>query len=50
MNAELDEHLEWARADAKPNRRNGSSKTTMLTDASKIDLTIPRDRTETFDP
>lgn len=50
LNAELEEHLEGDRADAKPNRRNGSSRKTMLTGASKIDLAIPRDRAGTFDP
>ncbi len=33
-----------------PNRRNGSSKKTMLTGTSKIDLATPRDRAGTFDP
>jgi putative transposase len=50
LNAELDEHLEGERADAKPNRRNGSSRKTVLTGTAKIDLAIPRDRAGTFDP
>ncbi len=32
------------------NRRNGSSKKTVLTGTSKMTLTIPRDRAGTFDP
>lgn len=48
--AELDDHLE-SEAEASPgNRRNGSSKKTMLTGSSKLTLDIPRDRAGTFDP
>ncbi len=36
--------------DARANRRNGSSKKTVLTGTSKMTLTIPRDRAGTFDP
>ena len=32
------------------NRRNGSSKKTVLTGTSKMTLSIPRDRAGTFDP
>jgi putative transposase len=41
LNAELDEHLDEERASDKPNRRNGSSRKTMLTGTSKIELAIP---------
>jgi putative transposase len=51
LNTELDEHLDDEReADAPPNRRNGHSKKTVLTGTSKMQLSIPRDRTGTFDP
>src|SRR3546814_11750394 len=32
------------------NRRNGTSRKTMLTGSSKVTLDIPRDRSGTFDP
>ncbi len=50
LNAELDEHLEDERADGNANRRNGTSKKTVLTGTSKMALSIPRDRSGTFDP
>ena len=50
LNAELDEHLEDERADGNANRRNGTSKKTVLTGTSKMALSIPRDRAGTFDP
>ena len=59
LNAELDAHLEGERSEAaggpasgaKPqNRRNGTSPKTVLTEASKVRLAIPRDRAGTFDP
>ena len=50
LNAELDEHLDEELAGNKANRRNGSSRKTVLTGTSKIDLSIPRDRAGTFDP
>jgi putative transposase len=50
LNAELDEHLEGERADGNANRRNGTSKKTVLTGTSKMALSIPRDRSGTFDP
>ena len=50
LNAELDEHLENERADGNANRRNGTSKKTVLTGTSKMALSIPRDRAGTFDP
>ena len=45
--AHLDEHRE---AGAPANRRNGSSRQSVLTGTSKLELTIPRDRSGTFDP
>ncbi len=50
LSAELDDHLEGEEAAGAPNRRNGSSKKTVLTGASKMTLDIPRDRAGTFDP
>jgi len=48
--AELDDHL-GSEAEARVgNRRNGTSKKTMLTGSSKLTLDIPRDRSGTFDP
>jgi putative transposase len=44
LNAELDEHL------AASNHRNGYSKKTVLTDTSKLELDIPRDRRGNFEP
>jgi putative transposase len=48
--AELDDHLESETEAGGGNRRNGSSKKTMLTGTSKVTLDIPRDRSGTFDP
>ena len=48
--AELDDHLESEAESSAGNRRNGSSKKTMLTGSSKLTLDIPRDRSGTFDP
>jgi putative transposase len=48
--AELDDHLESEAGLDVGNRRNGSSKKTMLTGSSKVTLDIPRDRSGTFDP
>lgn len=49
LNAELDEHLDGEMA-GKSNHRNGYSKKTVLTETSKIDIKVPRDREGTFDP
>jgi putative transposase len=48
--AELDDHLESETEAGIANRRNGSSKKTMLTASSKLTRDIPRDRSGTFDP
>jgi hypothetical protein len=50
LSAELDDHLEAESAEGTINRRNGSSRKTMLTGTSKVTLDVPRDRTGTFDP
>lgn len=50
LSAELDDHLESEAEEGADNRRNGSSKKTMLTGSSKVTLDIPRDRSGTFDP
>lgn len=50
LSAELDDHLENEGAAGAINRRNGSSKKTMLTGTSKVTLDVPRDRAGTFDP
>jgi len=50
LNAELDEHLDEERGDGRSNRRNGTSKKSVLTGTSKLSLDIPRDRSGTFDP
>lgn len=50
LNTELDEHLDGERAEGGTNRRNGTSKKTVLTGTSKLSLDIPRDRAGSFDP
>jgi putative transposase len=50
LNAELDEHLDDERAEGGVNRRNCSSKKTVLTGTSKMTLSVPRDRAGSFDP
>ena len=50
LSAELDDHLENESAAGAVNRRNGSSKKTVLTGTSKVTLEVPRDRAGTFDP
>ena len=50
LNAELDEHLDGEQIDGSFNRRNGTSKKTVLTGTSKIELSVPRDREGRFDP
>src|SRR5690606_1315117 len=48
LNAELDDHLLIERGSG--NRRNGSSRKSVLTGTSKVTRDIPRDRDGTFDP
>lgn len=50
LTAELEDHLKMEAEAGRINRRNGSSKKTMLTGSSKVTLDIPRDRSGTFDP
>lgn len=50
LSAELDDHLESEGAQGANNRRNGTSRKTMLTGSSKLMLDIPRDRAGTFNP
>ena len=50
LNAELDDHLVGEAVAGKANHRNGYSKKTVLTETSRIDIRIPRDREGTFDP
>ena len=50
LNAELDDHLGQESSEGRPNRRNGSSKKTVLTETSRLDIRVPRDREGTFDP
>ena len=50
LNAELDEHLGLERAEGGGNRRNGTSKKTVLTGTSKLTIAVPRDREGSFDP
>jgi putative transposase len=47
LNAEMDHHL--AKAD-DGNSRNGYGKKTVVTDTSRIELDVPRDRQSSFDP
>jgi hypothetical protein len=53
LNAEMDHYLTQEAAEPGrncANHRNGYSKKTVLTDAAKIEIAVPRDRAGTFDP
>jgi putative transposase len=50
LNAELDDHLAGEAAAGKSNRRNGYSAKTVISETSRIELKVPRDREGTFDP
>lgn len=50
LNAEMDHHLALGEADGRPNSRNGYGRKTVLTDTSRIELDVPRDRLARFDP
>jgi hypothetical protein len=50
LNAEIDDHLDGEAAAGKRNSSNGYSKKRVLTETSKLDRRIPRDREGTFDP
>src|SRR5512134_4076305 len=48
LNAGMDHHLSGE--DEAENRRNGYGMKTVLTDSSKLEIDVPRDRAATFDP
>jgi putative transposase len=48
LNAEMDHHL--AGENGTGNGRNGYGRKTVLTDTSRIELDVPRDRQSSFDP
>ena len=50
LDAELDEHLEKEALESGGNRRNGTSKKTVLTGTSRLTISVPRDRAGSFDP
>src|SRR5919206_989202 len=50
LNAEMDHHLELGEADGRPNSRNGYGRKTVLTNTSRIEIDVPRDRLARFDP
>jgi putative transposase len=50
VDAELDAHLEKEALESGGNRRNGTSKKTVLTGTSKLTISVPRDRAGSFDP
>jgi putative transposase len=54
LGAELTEHVGYSKGDAKgrgtDNSRNGFSSKTVITDSSKIDISVPRDRAGSFEP
>ena len=50
LNAEIDDHLEGEAAEGKKNHRNGYSSKRVITETSKLDIRVPRDREGTFDP
>lgn len=63
LKGELDYHLknnvlevkkpqetESNQEDQSPNKRNGTTKKTVITDLGEIDLKVPRDRNSTFEP
>lgn len=52
MNAELSEHLGYDKGGRRPdaNARNGSTPKTLLTEAGRVEVRVPRDREGTFEP
>lgn len=50
LDAELDKHLEKEALESGGNRRNGTSKKTVLTGTSRLTISVPRDRAGSFDP
>ena len=50
LNTEMDVHLDQEAEQAAGNHRNGVSPKTVLTDSGKLELAIPRDRQDRFEP
>ncbi len=50
LNAEIEEHLDGEAGEGRKNHRNGYSSKKVITETSKLDIRIPRDREGTFDP
>ena len=50
LNAEIDDHLDVEAAEGRRNHRNGYSSKKVITETSKLDIRVPRDREGTFDP
>src|SRR5437879_10833459 len=50
LNAEMDHHLGTEAEEEAGNHRNGDSGKTVLTDTGKLELVIPRDRHEHYNP
>jgi putative transposase len=52
LNAELDEHLGYEKGARRPssNARNGSTPKSLLTEAGKVAIRVPRDREGSFEP
>jgi Transposase, Mutator family len=50
LNAEIDDYLDSEAAEGRRNHRNGYSRKKVITETSKLDIRIPRDREGTFDP
>jgi putative transposase len=48
LNAEIDHHLD--QEGESGNHRNGYSRKTVVTDTSKLEIEVPRDRRSTFEP
>jgi putative transposase len=46
LNAEIDDHLEGEAAGGKKNHRNGYSSKRVITETSKLDIRVPRDRAD----
>jgi putative transposase len=50
LGAELSHHLQESAAGEEKNRRNGTSRKTLLTEQGPVPLEVPRDRLGTFEP
>jgi putative transposase len=52
LNAELGEHLGYLHSEGRPgtNARNGTTPKTLLTEAGRVNVQIPRDREGSFEP